>query len=147
MVGWCITSRIVITTHDELMEFVMKFVSFEDTTAIFETNIFLQAFRRYAHLIDLHAPFVIRGRVTEDHGCVTLNAASVDTRLFYKISRTDRSLSPVEERDIGLGVRSCSLHSPCGRSSPRLVSSHTVSGCLVSCHVKRQFKGPNLSKQ
>jgi DNA polymerase III alpha subunit len=86
MVGWCITSRTVITTHDELMEFV----SFEDTTAIFETNIFPQAFRRYAHLIDLNEPFVLRGRVTDDHGCVTLNVIHVDTRLFYKIPTSEK---------------------------------------------------------
>jgi error-prone DNA polymerase len=86
MIGWCITSRTVITTHDELMEFV----SFEDTTAIFETNIFPQAFRRYAHLIDLNEPFVLKGRVTDDHGCVTLNVTHVDTRLFYKISKTEK---------------------------------------------------------
>jgi error-prone DNA polymerase len=83
MIGWCITRRAVITSHDELMEFV----SFEDTTAIFETNIFPPAFRRYAHLIDLNEPFVLRGRITDDHGCVTLNVSHVDTRLFYKISK------------------------------------------------------------
>ncbi len=68
----------------------MEFVSFEDTTAIFETNIFPQAFRRYAHLIDLNEPFVLRGRVTDDHGCVTLNVSHVDTRLFYKISTSKK---------------------------------------------------------
>jgi len=86
MVGWCITSRTVITTHDELMEFV----SFEDTTAIFETNIFPKAFRRYAHLIDFNEPFVLKGRVTDDHGCVTLNVTHVDTWLFYKILKSER---------------------------------------------------------
>ncbi|MBW2058689.1 MAG: DNA polymerase III subunit alpha [Deltaproteobacteria bacterium] len=86
MVGWCITSRTVITSKDELMEFV----SFEDTTAIFETNIFPRAFRRYAHLIDLNEPFVLKGRITDDHGCVTLNVGHVDTRLFYKIPKTEK---------------------------------------------------------
>ncbi len=86
MVGWCITSRTVITSNDELMEFV----SFEDTTAIFETNIFPQAFRRYAHLIDLNEPFVLNGRVNNDHGCVTLNVTHVDTRLFYKVSKSKK---------------------------------------------------------
>jgi len=86
MVGWCITSRTVITTHDELMEFV----SFEDTTAIFETNLFPQAFRRHAHLIDLNEPFVLRGRITDDHGCVTLNVSDVDTRLFYKLLKSEK---------------------------------------------------------
>jgi error-prone DNA polymerase len=90
MVGWCITSRTVITSHDELMEFV----SFEDTTAIFETNLFPQAFRRYAHLIDLNEPFVLRGRVEDDHGCVTLNVSHVDTRLFYKISKSEKRPPP-----------------------------------------------------
>lgn len=59
-----------------------ELVSFEDTTAIFKTNTFPQAFRRYAHLIDLNEPFVLRGRVTDDHGCGTLNVTYVDTRLF-----------------------------------------------------------------
>ncbi|NIO04026.1 MAG: hypothetical protein GTN74_05265 [Proteobacteria bacterium] len=92
MVGWCITSRTVITTHEELMEFV----SFEDTTAIFRTNIFPQAFRRSVHLIDLDEPFVLRGRVTDDHGCVTLNVSHVDTRLFYKISKRQSMHFPAQ---------------------------------------------------
>jgi DNA polymerase III alpha subunit len=86
MVGWCITSRTLITTHDELMEIV----SFEDMTAIFETNIFPQAFRRYAHLIDLNEPFVLTGRIEDDRGCVTLNVTHVDTQLFYKILKPEK---------------------------------------------------------
>ncbi len=86
MVGWCITSKTVITADDALMEFV----SFEDTTAIFETNIFPRAFRRYAHLIDLNEPFVLRGRIADDHGCVTLNVDHVDTRLFYRLSHSEK---------------------------------------------------------
>ncbi|NIQ37451.1 MAG: DNA polymerase III subunit alpha [Proteobacteria bacterium] len=99
MVGWCITSRTVITSHDELMEFV----SFEDTTAIFETNIFPQAFRRYAHLIDLNEPFVLRGRVEDDHGCVTLNVSHVDTRLFHKISNSKKPRSLDLNTDLEAG--------------------------------------------
>jgi hypothetical protein len=70
--------------------FLMEFVSLENTTAIFETNLFPQAFRRYAHLIDLNEPFLLRGRITDGHGCVTLNVTHVDTRLFYKISKTEK---------------------------------------------------------
>jgi len=93
MIGWCITRRTVITSHDELMEFV----SFEDTTAIFETNIFPPAFRRYAHLIDLNEPFLLQGRVEDDHGSVTLNVSHVDTRLFYKISKPMKYFSSQTE--------------------------------------------------
>jgi error-prone DNA polymerase len=97
LVGWCITSRTVITFHEELMEFV----SFEDTTAIFETNLFPKAFRRYAHLIDLNEPFVIRGRVADDHGCVTLNVTHVDMRLFYKISETQKQTDRQFSAELG----------------------------------------------
>jgi hypothetical protein len=58
----------LITTDDELMEFV----SLESTTAIFETNIFVQAFGQYAHLFNLNKSFVIGGRVEDDHDCITI---------------------------------------------------------------------------
>lgn len=51
------------------------------------TNIFPQAFRRYANLIDLNQPYVLRGGVTDDHGCVTLNVTHVDTKLSSSTGR------------------------------------------------------------
>jgi hypothetical protein len=42
------------TSYDKLMQFV----PFEETTAVFETNILPQAFRRYTHIIDLNEAFL-----------------------------------------------------------------------------------------
>ena len=44
----------------------------EGTTAIFETNIFPRAFRRYAHLVDLNEPFVLRGLKRDNRKSCTL---------------------------------------------------------------------------
>ena len=77
-------------TTEAILEERDRHGPFEDTSAIFETNLFPQAFRRYAHLIDLNEPFVLKGRVTDNHGCVTLNVSYLDTRLFYKISKSEK---------------------------------------------------------
>jgi DNA polymerase III alpha subunit len=50
----------------------MEFLSFEDTTAIYETTFFPEAYARMCPLLTRGRPFVLRGRVEEDFGAVTL---------------------------------------------------------------------------
>jgi len=67
-IGWYVTGKLVSTSRDEPMEFF----SFEDTTAIYETTFFPEAYRRFCHLIDRDRPCLLQGLVEQDSSAVTL---------------------------------------------------------------------------
>ncbi|MEE9230961.1 MAG: DNA polymerase III subunit alpha [Acidobacteriota bacterium] len=67
-IGWLVTGKIVNTRGGEPMEFL----SFEDTTAIYETTFFPEAYARFCSLLTRSRPFVLHGKVEEDFGAVTL---------------------------------------------------------------------------
>jgi DNA polymerase-3 subunit alpha/error-prone DNA polymerase len=69
LIGWPVTGKEVLTREGNPMEFV----SFEDETAIFETVLFPQAYRRLAYLLDTPSPFLIKGIVQEDMGAVAIH--------------------------------------------------------------------------
>jgi error-prone DNA polymerase len=68
VIGWLVTGKIVETRAGEPMEFL----SFEDTTAIYETTFFPDAYARFCTFLTRSRPFVLRGRVEADFGAVTL---------------------------------------------------------------------------
>jgi error-prone DNA polymerase len=72
-IGWLVTGKVVSTKDDEPMEFV----SFEDTTAIYETTLFPEAYRRFCHMLSYTRPYVLRGRVEEDFGAITLTVSDL----------------------------------------------------------------------
>jgi len=74
-VGWWVTGKIVTTKEDEPMEFI----SFEDTSALYETTFFPQTYARFCHMLNRSRPYVLSGLVEEDFGAVTL---TVDTVRF-----------------------------------------------------------------
>ncbi len=88
-VGWLITGKLVATKDDAPMEFV----SFEDTTAIYETTFFPRAYARFCHMLTTTRPYVLRGRVEEDFGAVTL---TVDDAAF--LDRVAPGRLPPERR-------------------------------------------------
>ncbi|HET9480760.1 MAG TPA: DNA polymerase III subunit alpha, partial [Candidatus Polarisedimenticolia bacterium] len=73
-IGWLVTGKVVSTKGDEPMEFV----SFEDTSAIYETTFFPDAYRRFCHRLSHRRPYVLRGRVEEDFGAVTLTVSGLE---------------------------------------------------------------------
>jgi len=68
-VGWQITGKTVHSRDGE----PMKFVSFEDKTGIYETVLFPAVHKRFCHLLDASRAYLLKGRVEEDRGAVTLN--------------------------------------------------------------------------
>ncbi|UCE52645.1 MAG: DNA polymerase III subunit alpha, partial [Desulfobacterales bacterium] len=74
MAGWLITGKVVSTKNGDPMEFL----TFEDQTGIVETTFFPQAYRRFCHMIDRNRPYLLRGKVEEDWGAVTLTVDRVD---------------------------------------------------------------------
>ncbi|UCF89012.1 MAG: DNA polymerase III subunit alpha, partial [bacterium] len=69
MAGWWITGKPVSTKHGQPMEFV----TFEDTTATFETTFFPRAYARFCQKLTRHRPYLLRGTVEEEFGVATLN--------------------------------------------------------------------------
>ncbi|MDT8395713.1 MAG: DNA polymerase III subunit alpha [bacterium] len=69
MAGWWVTAKPVSTKHGKPMEFV----TFEDTTATFETTFFPKAYARYCRTLTRHRPYLLRGTVKEEFGVATLN--------------------------------------------------------------------------
>ncbi|MBN1567500.1 MAG: DNA polymerase III subunit alpha [Acidobacteria bacterium] len=72
-VGWWVTGKLIATKDDEPMEFI----SFEDTSAIYETVFFPEAYARFCHILNRSRPYVLTGVVQEEFGAVTLTVDSV----------------------------------------------------------------------
>ena len=73
MIGWWVTGKVVQTKAGEPMEFV----SFEDTTEIYEATFFPEAYARFCHLLTRARPFVLRGKIEEDLGAVSIVVEAV----------------------------------------------------------------------
>jgi DNA-directed DNA polymerase III PolC len=69
VIGWQVTTKPATTNKNE----PMLFVSFEDTETIYETTFFPRAYQKFGHLFRNRGPYVIGGRVEEDHGVYTIN--------------------------------------------------------------------------
>ncbi|HEV8336796.1 MAG TPA: DNA polymerase III subunit alpha [Candidatus Polarisedimenticolia bacterium] len=67
-VGWLITGKLVETRKGEPMEFL----SFEDTTDIYETTFFPRAYDRFCRILTNTRPFLLRGKVEADYSALTL---------------------------------------------------------------------------
>jgi DNA polymerase III alpha subunit len=67
-IGWPITGKTVQTKAGE----PMKFVSFEDQTGIYETVFFPKAYHRFCHMLNLARPFILKGKIEEEFGAVTM---------------------------------------------------------------------------
>ena len=73
VVGWYVTGKTVQTRRGEPMEFL----SFEDTTALYETTFFPRAYARFCHMMTKVRPYILTGRVEEDLGAVSLNVSDI----------------------------------------------------------------------
>lgn len=72
-VGWWVTGKLIATKDDDPMEFI----SFEDTSALYETVFFPQAYARFCHMLNRSRPYVLTGIVEEEFGVVTLTVDAV----------------------------------------------------------------------
>ncbi len=73
LLGWLVTRKEIMSRNREPMEFV----SFEDETAIYDTVIFPDAYRRFCRRLDAYNAFVIKGKVTSDSGALTLEVKRI----------------------------------------------------------------------
>lgn len=73
VIGWLVTTKPSSTRKNERM----MFVTFEDTGTLYETTFFPNAYQRYGHLLTNRGPYVVEGKVEEDHGVFTINVDSL----------------------------------------------------------------------
>ncbi len=69
MVGWLVTGKTVRTKEGDQM----KFVSFEDTTGIYETVFFPKIYNSYCHMLNAARPYMLKGKVDMDFGSINVN--------------------------------------------------------------------------
>jgi error-prone DNA polymerase len=72
-VGWPITGKTVHTKAGD----PMKFVTFEDTTGLYETVFFPKVYHQYCHMLHAMRPYLLKGRVEEDFGVVNMTVNRV----------------------------------------------------------------------
>jgi error-prone DNA polymerase len=73
-VGMLTTAKPIHTIKDEPMEFV----TFDDGAGLIETVIFPDVYRKVVSLLFGTGPYVMRGRVEESYGAVTLTVTALD---------------------------------------------------------------------
>ncbi len=56
----------------------MKFLSLEDETDLIEVTLFPRVYRRWGHVLLTRGPYLVTGRVEDDHGSLTLTAEKVE---------------------------------------------------------------------
>ena len=71
VLGWPITRKEVLTREGDAMEFV----SFEDTTAIYETVFFPEVFRRFCQDLDMDRAYLLDGQVGSEFGAISLQVS------------------------------------------------------------------------
>lgn len=68
MIGWWVTGKPVRDRRGRPMEFV----SFEDTTAIYDTTFFPSSYTRFCRQLVRHRPYLLKGKIEAEFGVATL---------------------------------------------------------------------------
>jgi len=79
-IGWLVTGKTVHTRDGD----PMKFVSFEDTTGLYETVFFPKTYNIFCSMLNKMRPYILKGRVEEDFGSITLTVSWVGFLDRYK---------------------------------------------------------------
>src|SRR5438128_1257459 len=85
--GMLTTGKPVHTIHDEPMEFV----TFDDGAGLIETVLFPEVYRRAAPLLFGPGPYLLRGKVEESYGAVTLTVTALERLDRYATQRGHRA--------------------------------------------------------
>jgi DNA polymerase-3 subunit alpha/error-prone DNA polymerase len=75
--GWCISSKTVADVHGESMQFV----SFEDETALCETVIFHDAYKKFIRYLSWQNAFWVSGKVSREYDAITVIVDAIEKPL------------------------------------------------------------------
>jgi error-prone DNA polymerase len=96
-IGWQVTGKTVHTKDGD----PMKFISFEDTTGIYETVLFPKVYDRYCHMLNKTRPYILKGKVEETFGAVNLRVDWLGFLDRYKSPALHRQKRPTPALTIG----------------------------------------------
>ena len=91
-IGWLVTDKTVHTKNGE----PMKFVSFEDTTGLYESVFFPKVYNQFCHMLNEMLPYILKGKIEEDFGSITMTVNWIGFLDRYK---TTASRSSNEDSD------------------------------------------------
>jgi DNA polymerase III alpha subunit len=83
LAGMLTTAKPVHTATDE----PMQFATFDDGDGLVEAVLFPEVYRTRGHVLFDQGPFLIRGKVEEEFGAVTVTVTHLE--------RVDRTLAPI----------------------------------------------------
>jgi len=83
LIGWLVTGKTVRSKYGD----PMKFISFEDTSGIYETVFFPKVYDRYCHILNASRPYIIKGKVEENFGAINVNVAWVGFPDRYEMKK------------------------------------------------------------
>ena len=72
-IGWMVTGKTVHTKDGD----PMQFVSFEDTTGIYEAVFFSRIYHECCHMLSPMRPYILKGKVEEDFGSLSLSVQGI----------------------------------------------------------------------
>lgn len=72
--GWLVTLRRAVTKNREYMQFL----TLEDRFGTMEVILFPRTYRRFGHLIRSYGPYLVRGRVEQNHRSIGITAEWLD---------------------------------------------------------------------
>ena len=70
LVGWLVTTKQALTAKNKLM----KFMTLEDTTALFEVTLFPKTYKQFSLLLYDRGPYIVKGRVDKEGRCLSITA-------------------------------------------------------------------------
>src|SRR2546428_13826765 len=98
----------------------MEFISFEDTTAIYETTFFPRAYERFCGMLTTARPYVLKGRVEEEFGAVAMTVEEADFLGRGPLGSAARPAIPARpDPPAPRGARSGAGHPPAALRRPR----------------------------
>jgi len=92
VIGWPVTGKTIHTKNGD----PMKFISFEDTTGLYETVLFPTVYHRFCHLLSGSRPYILEGRVEEDFGSITLTVEWLGFLDRYKQGQDGRAMQKAQ---------------------------------------------------
>ncbi len=95
-IGWMVTGKTVHTKAGD----PMKFVSFEDTTGLYEAVLFPKVYHQCCHMLNEMRPYVLKGRVEKDFGAISLTVQGIE---FLDRHNQGNQLSPQPRTRSGHG--------------------------------------------
>ena len=72
-IGWPVTGKTVHTREGD----PMKFITFEDLTAVYETVFFPRVYHKFCHMLNKPGPYILKGRVEETFNAINITVNRV----------------------------------------------------------------------